>query len=149
LTNNNKRCRVIIYNFKKLLKQKNLFAVIFYGNKRTEISDEDSSVFFNTDWEIAMSMTEKDNILCYASQEFSDRNWFNIVLFAKESAKINVLTKEKHNYASRVLAPKRFSWVRLHNASLPKGISKESILQFKKTKYYNFDTMWFAERVYE
>lgn len=149
ITNDNRRCRVIIYNFEKLIKRKNIFAVVFYGYKRENTIDKENSEFFNTDWEIAMNMTGNNNILCYASQEFADGNWFNIVLFTKSSGKRDVKIKEKHSYAAYTLAPKRFSWVRLHNATLPKGLSNNMRVKYLSTKYYNFDKMWFAKREYK
>lgn len=149
ISNDNRRCRVIIYNFEKLIKKKNLFAVVFYGYKRENTTDKENSEFFNTDWEIAMSMTGNNNILCYASQELADGNWFNIVLFTKPEGKQDVKIKEKHNYAAYTLAPKRFSWVRLHNAIMPNGISGNLKVEYKSTKYYNFDKMWFAKREYQ
>lgn len=149
LNKKKRNSRIIVYDFKKLLIQKNIFCVVFYGNKRENLSKEDTDTFFNTDWEIAMSMVSSTNILCYASQELSDGNWFNLVLFTKESDKLHVTAKEKHSYAAYTLAPKRFTWVRLHNAIIPNGIADFTMIKFTKSNYYNFDTMWFGQRFYE
>ena len=129
--------------------EKNLFVVIFYANKRTNLTEEFNKHFFETDWGIAMNMMGNKNILCYASQELADGNWFNIVLFTNENDKHDVTTQEKHKYAAYTIAPKRFSWIRLHNAELPQGINNFSEIVLKKTNYYNFDENWFAVRKYE
>src|SRR5207249_1056942 len=115
-------CRIVLYDLDKLISEKNLFVVIFYADKRTNLSEQHNKEFFETDWKIAMSMMGNNNILCYASQELPDGNWFNIVLFIKDSDKQNVTVNETHKYAAYTLAPKRFTWIRLHNAILPAGI---------------------------
>lgn len=148
INKNRRTCRIVIYDLNKLLKEKNLFVVIFYANKRDNLSEEFNKEFFETDWGIAMTMMGNNNILCYASEEFSDGNWFNIVLFTKETDKHDVTSKDKHKYAAYEVAPKRFTWVRLHNASLPDGITNFKDIILKKTNYYNFDDNWFAVRKY-
>jgi hypothetical protein len=146
---NRKTCRIVIYDLETLLSKKNLFVVIFYANKRENLSEEFNKHFFETDWGIAMSMMGNKNILCYASQELSDGNWFNIVLFTNEKDKHDVISKEKHKYAAYTIAPKRFSWIRLHNALLPQGIATITDIILEKTNYYNFDENWFAMRKYQ
>lgn len=148
LRKNRRSCRIIVYNFKKLLFAKNIFIVVFYGNKREHLSPKFTKDFFHTDWEISMSLVNEKNILCYISQELYNGNWFNLVLFTKEDGKKEVVVKEKHAYAAYTLAPKRFSWVRLHNAILPNGLEAYKNIILTKTKYYNFDDMWFAMRRY-
>ena len=145
---NRRTSRIVIYDLNKLLVEKNLFVVIFYANKRENLTEEFTKHFFETDWGIAMNMMGSNNILCYASQELTDGNWFNIVLFTKESDKHEVVTNDKHKYAAYTVAPKRFSWIRLHNAFLPSGITNFTDIIMKKTKYYYFDENWFAERNY-
>ena len=145
---NRKTCRIVIYDLNKLLIEKDLFMVIFYANKRDNLTEEFNKEFFATDWGIAMGMMGNKNILCYASQEFTDGNWFNIVLFTEEKDKHEVTTKNKHKYAAYTVAPKRFSWIRLHNALLPQGISNFEDIILKKTNYYYFDDNWFAVRNY-
>jgi hypothetical protein len=140
--------RIIVYNLDALLTEKNLFVVIFYANKRQDLTEAFDKQFFKTDWEIAMSLMGNNNLLCYASQELVDGNWFNLVLFTKPSEKETVLASQTHNYAAYTLAPKRFTWIRLHNAYLPTGIMQYQDITIQKTKYYNFDQYWFAERVY-
>src|SRR5438105_1019324 len=84
INKNRRTCRIVLYDLNKLLSEKNLFVVIFYANKREHLSEAFNKEFFDTDWKIAMSMMGTDNILCYASQELPDGNWFNIVLFTKD-----------------------------------------------------------------
>src|SRR5690348_216468 len=40
--------RIIFYNLDTLLKEKNLFVVIFYANKRQNLSEEFNKKFFKT-----------------------------------------------------------------------------------------------------
>ena len=148
INKNRKTCRIVIYDLNKLIQEKNLFVVIFYANKRMNLTEEFNKKFFETDWGVAMTMMGNNNILCYASQELSDGNWFNIVLFTKEIGTHDVTTTDKHKYAAYEVAPKRFSWVRLHNAFLPQGITNFKDIVLRKTNYYNFDDNWFAVRKY-
>jgi hypothetical protein len=88
-----KSLRIIFYNVDKLISDNNLFVVIFFASKRKNITETENRDFFETDWNIAMSLLGNPTILCYASQELKDGNWFNIVLFTKESDKDHVLAK--------------------------------------------------------
>lgn len=149
INKNKKNSRIIIYDIDKLLAQKDLFVVIFYANKRENLTEKMQENFFETDWKIAMSMLGTNDILCYASQELTDGNWFNIVLFTKEISKHDVTGSDTHHYAAYKLAPERFSWIRLHNAQLPGGVMEHKNFIMKKTKYYDFNDHWFAAREYK
>lgn len=148
INRNRRSSRIIFYDLDKLFAQKQLFVVIFYAYKRDNLPEEFNQNFFETDWSIAMGMLGTDDILCYASQELADGNWFNIVLFTKELGKHSVTGSEQHHYAAYKLAPARFSWIRLHNAILPGGIVDHKDIVMKSTKYYDFDDNWFAVREY-
>lgn len=145
---NRRSLRIVLYDINTLIAEKDLFVVIFYADKRNNLSEEFNKQFFETDWKIAMSLMGSNAILCYASEELKDGNWFNVVLFSKESEKHTVLASDTHKYAAYKMAPKRFNWIRLHNALLPKGINEYKDILFQKTKYYNFDENWFAVRMY-
>ncbi|MEK7571294.1 MAG: hypothetical protein AAB553_03385 [Patescibacteria group bacterium] len=149
ITKSKKRCRIIMYDYKKLIKQREMHVVIFCGNQRKNLSKEFLKEYFNVDWEIVASMQESNTFLCYASQELADGNWFNLVLFTELAGKVHVTSKEKHSYAAYTLAQKKFSWVRLHNATLSQGLQDYQNIEFTKTSYYNFDSMWFAKRLYQ
>ena len=146
---NRRNLRIIFYDLDKLLHHKDLFVVIFYAHKRPNLSEEFNQEFFETDWKIAMGLMDSGNILCYASQELADGNWFNVVLFTKEADKHAVTGRSLHHHAAYELAPKRFDWIRLHNAYLPAGLMGHRELIMKSTKYYNFDDNWFAARSHE
>lgn len=141
--------RIVLYDIDRLLAEKNLFVVIFYADKRSGLTEEFNKEFFETDWKIAISLMGSNAILCYASEELKDGNWFNVVLFSKESEKHTVLASDTHQYAAYKMAPKRFNWIRLHNALLPNGITEYREIVFQKTRYYKFDENWFAVRTYE
>lgn len=141
--------RIIFYDFQRLLTAENLFVVVFYANMRRNLSRKFNKKYIATDWEIAMSLTPGDNILCYASQEQEDGNWFNLVLFTEEQAKHTVMGSHSHHHAVTDLASKRFSWIRLHNAYLPKGLRQCREIALTKSKYYGFDENWFAFRMYK
>ncbi len=149
INRNRRNLRIILYDLDKLLSEKNLFVVIFYAHRRPNLTEAFNKKFFETDWKIAMGMMGSGNILCYASQELADGDWFNVVLFTQEDDKHTVTKQSLHHYAAYELAPKRFDWIRLHNAYLPNGIMQHSELAVKKTKYYNFDEHWFAAREYQ
>jgi hypothetical protein len=148
INKNRKSCRIIFYDIDALFKQKDLFVVIFYAAKRENLSEASNENFFETDWKIAMSMLGTPTILCYASQELSDGNWFNLVLFTHEEKKHTVTAVPLHHHAAYELAPERFAWIRLHNAVLPGGILEHKRIVMTKSKYYNFDDNWFAFRDY-
>lgn len=140
--------RIILYDVEKLLAQKDLFVVVFYAHRRLGLTEAFNKEFFETDWKIAMSMMDEGSILCYASQELADGDWFNVVLFTEEAGKHDVKKRALHHHAAYILAPKRFEWIRLHNAVLPRGIMSHQELVYKKTKYYSFDDNWFGVREY-
>lgn len=148
LNQDDKCTRIILYNIEQLYSARDIFAVVFYANTRPHLTKKFNQDYTRTDWEIAMSQTGSDNILCYVSQELEDGNWFNVVLFTQEAAKHNVMAVEMHKFAAYTLAPKRFNWIRLHNAHLPNGIMASQDIALLKTKYYDFDQNWFAFRVY-
>jgi hypothetical protein len=139
--------RIIIYDLDELVRRKDLFVVVFYGHRRDHAESNDNQ-FFTTDWQIAMNLMGTSGILCYASQQLTDGNWFNIVIFPDEQSKHDVKKDPKHHYASHVLAPQRFDWVRLHNASLPQGMTDIGQFNLSSTKYFEFDSNWFAHRTH-
>jgi hypothetical protein len=147
--NRSKRsCRIIVHNIDALLQKKNLAMVGFYGHDRGTLTPELNKEYAETDWKILTSMIDSNDMLCYASQQLSSGNWFNIVLFTEESKKQVVKAKDAHKYAAYVLAPKRFQWVRIQNAILPDGMANYGAITFIRTRYYEFDDYWFATREY-
>ncbi len=147
ISRDRREIRIIIYNLDELIRRDDIFTVIFFGHRRDQPL-VDSNELFATDWQIAMNLMGTSGILCYASQQLPDGNWFNVVLFPDEQGKHDVKKDPKHHYAAHVLAPKRFDWVRLHNGTLPKGLAEASQFKLTTTKYYYFDSNWYAHRAH-
>lgn len=151
ISHDRRETRIIIYDLDELVQRDDLFTVIYFGHRREQPKQDDERLdqeLFAADWQIAMNLMGSSRILCYASQQLADGNWFNVVLFPQEQDKHDVKRDPKHHYAAHVLAPQRFDWVRLHNGLLPKGLPQTKQFKLTTTKYYEFDANWFAHRAH-
>jgi hypothetical protein len=87
-------------------------------------------------------------VLSYSSLELAGGDWGNLILLAGEAACEHWRVSERHADATRVLAPRHYTHVRLHRGILPGGVRAGRAPVLRRTKYFDYqggDT-WRAER---
>ena len=102
------------------------------------------------DSRLVEEMRTQDHMLCYCSVEREDGNWCNLVLIRTPQGIDHWREGHQHSYATHVLSPQCYQWIRLHNGVLPQGLASPHI-ELTRTKYYDFGSGdgndWRAVRV--
>jgi hypothetical protein len=137
--------RLIVVDPAALRNAPQLTLVGFFGQRRpggeTELVDQ-------VDTELVSELMAHRGLLAYCSILLTDGEYGNLVLFADEVAKLHWSTSARHAYAARVLSPKYYESVRLHNGYLPGGLFSGLAPVLERTKYFDYRGMlpWRGER---
>jgi hypothetical protein len=130
--------RLIVCDLAGLRAAGPLVLVGFFGQRRpggdTELVDQ-------VDTDLISELLTHTGLLSYCSVLLNDGEYANLVLFRDETAKLHWSTSERHAYAARVLSPKYYESVRLHNGCLPGGLFADQPLQLVRTIYLDYRGM--------
>jgi hypothetical protein len=138
--------RTILFDERRLGDGRDLVWVGFFGVKRPDV---DSAPLKDVDDELVRELPGgHPNILSYSSLGLGDGNWGNLILLDGDEAREHWRTSERHAHAARVLAPRHYEHVRLHQGVLPGGACRGCALVLRRTKYYDYrdGATWRAER---
>ncbi len=138
--------RLALYTHPRQLERELKF-VGFVSQRRAIVDPSIEQAIAACDQQLVLDMARHPDLLSYCSLELSDGNWFNLVLFA--SADGDFTMPAIHEYASRLLAPDYYEWIRLHFGEMPGGL-KGSKMCLQATRYYTFgpaeQTNFFVKR---
>jgi len=142
--------RIIIVNRAALLSHAPLVAVGFCGHKRHHLSPGLLDEMSELDAKLVEDMRAQSHMLSYCSVERTDGNWCNLVLIRTPQGIEQWRDGQRHAYATELLSPQYYQWIRLHNGLLPRGLASPHI-EITRTKYYDFgdgngDETWRAIR---
>jgi hypothetical protein len=130
--------RLIVSDATGLRAAPNLTLVGFFGQRRP---DADPMPVSQIDSELIGELDEHPGLLSYCSLLLENGDYGNIVLFASEEAKYHWATSNRHAYAVRVISPKYYATVRLHNVIVPGGLAGGIAPRFESTKYLDYRAM--------
>jgi hypothetical protein len=137
--------RTIICDERRLGDGRDLGWVGFFGVKRRDI---DSTPLTVRDDELVREFPAHSGILSYSSVELGGGDWGNLILLDGDEAREHWRTSPRHADAARVLAPRHYTDVRLHQGVLPGGLRAGRAPVLRRTKYYDYQgsETWRAER---
>lgn len=140
--------RLILCDVAALRQRNPLLLVGFFGQRR---AGADPAPIDQVDNDLIGELMAHPGLLSYCSILLPDGEYGNIVLFDGERAKLHWSTSERHAYAARVLSPKYYESVRLHNGHLHDGLFAGAPPVIAATKYLDYRGMlpWRGMRVNE
>lgn len=130
--------RLIICDAVGLRSAEPLVLVGFFGQRRP---GGDTELVNQVDTDLISELLAHRGLLSYCSILLDDGEYGNLVLFRDEAAKLHWSTSERHAYAARVLSPKYYESVRLHNGTLPSGLFAHPPLVLERTLYLDYRGM--------
>lgn len=138
--------RLIICDATALRQPQPILLVGFFGQRR---AGADPTPIDQVDADLIAELTSHPGLLSYCSILLADGEYGNVVLFSDEAAKLHWATSERHAYAARMLSPKYYESVRLHNGHLPDGLFAVAPPVIAATKYVDYRGMlpWRGVRV--
>jgi hypothetical protein len=137
--------RAIVCDERRLVDGRELTWVGFFAVKRRDVDPAPLTV---RDDELIREFPAHPGILSYSSLELSGGDWGNLILLGGDGAREHWRASERHAHATRVLAPRHYTDVRLHQGVLPGGVLAGAELLLRRTKYYDYrgGATWRAER---
>ncbi len=129
--------RIALYQPQALLTLKELCFVGFLSKKKQQLDEQIITAIDDVDEQMLVELANISGLLSYSSLQLRDGNWCNLVLFRDTSVKTRLKSSEVHSYAAHKLAPHYYQWIRLHNGTMPDGLSGGSFV-LQKTHLYVF-----------
>jgi hypothetical protein len=130
--------RLILCDAASLRTASRLTLVGFFGQRRPDV---DPTPVNQIDSELIGELGDHPGLLSYCSLLMENGDYGNIVLFVSEEAKYHWATSNRHAYAVRVISPKYYATVRLHNGIVPGGLAAGVAPVFESTKYLDYRAM--------
>lgn len=138
--------RVIICDDDALRTESAPTLVGFFAQKRFGL---DHARLTEVDDQLVAEFPRHPGILSYSSIALSDGDWGNLVILRSSSDGQRWREGDRHAWAARDLAPAHYRSVRLHNGWLPGGLLSEADPVLLRTRYWDYEAGWRAERVLE
>jgi len=137
--------RVVLCDERRLRASRAPELVGFFAERRPEL---DHTPLTTTDDELILEFPAHPGILSYSSLELADGNWGNLIVIDPPDAREHWRTSPKHAWATRELAPRHYTIVRLHHGRFPGGLLSGRDPVLVRTRYHDFrgPTPWRAER---
>ena len=137
--------RAILCDVRRLSDGRDLSWVGFFAVKRRDVDPAPLTV---RDDELIQEFPGHPGILSYSSLALGDGDWGNLILLDGEEAREHWRVSERHAHATRELAPRHYTDVRLHQGLLPGGVRAGRKPVLRRTKYYDYRdaVVWRAER---
>jgi hypothetical protein len=137
--------RLIMCDRERLVSHPGPCVVGFFGQRRT---GTDITPLEDANTAIVAEFTKYPGILSYSSMELAEGNWANMVMHDDPVDTEYWRRSALHVQAVRLLSPKYYHSVRIHNARLSEPLLDDPEIVLLRTKYYAFDgdDVWRAER---
>lgn len=152
LTHDDRRqLRIVINQWSALTDGEDIQVVGFFGQRREEVDPMIDADKDTIDDELIQEFPSYPGVLSYSSLEMPSGEYGNLVLLRGAEAAGHWMTSARHSYATRVIAPKFYCTIRLHNAAIAGGLGSNNDIVMQRTKYYDFrgDWPWLAVREYD
>ena len=126
-------------------RHKELCFVGFFGERHLDRSMEPLE---SANAELVLEFRNYPGILSYSSMELYDGNWANLVIHDVPKAREYWRSSERHAEAAERLSPQFYQSVRIHNGTIPGGLSGGGDVVIQTTKYWDYrkSRVWQAVR---
>ncbi len=143
--------RIALYNVPELWRRQQLAFVGFVSGRQTAAPPHIVEEIHRTDAKLVQALSGISGLLAYASLELRAGAWYNLVVLNGADVRSQLKGLPIHSYASQMLAPQYYEWIRLHMGRMPDGLASK-MLVLEKTKHYTFQqsgqTFHMQERMY-
>jgi hypothetical protein len=129
--------RMLLFAPRELLKTTDIGFVGFVSKRRQHAEQHVIDDIFRADALMQAELKRIPGLLSYSSLELHPGLWYNLVLFRDESVKEHIKHSETHRHAAYDLSPSYYAWIRLHNGTLPGGLTRQKFC-LTSTKHYRF-----------
>jgi hypothetical protein len=136
------RLRVVVTQPETLRAGRDLPLVGFFGHRRPVVPPAIDVDKDTIDTELIAEFPDYPGVLSYCSMALNEADFGNLVVLAGPDSSDHWLTSARHAYAARVIAPKYYSTIRLHNGVLPGGLPSGQAPVLVRTKYYDYRNEW-------
>jgi hypothetical protein len=126
-------------------RHKELCFVGFFGERHMDRSAEPLE---QANADLILEFRNYPGILSYSSMELYDGNWANLVIHDLPRAREYWRSSQRHAEAAERLAPQFYQSVRIHNGTIPGGLSGGGDIVIQTTKYWDYrkSQLWQAVR---
>ena len=107
----------------------------FFGERHLDRSMEPLE---RANAELVLEFRNYPGILSYSSMELYDGNWANLVIHDVPRAREYWRSSERHAEAAERLSPEFYRNVRIHNGTIPGGLSGGGDVVIHTTKYWDY-----------
>jgi hypothetical protein len=117
----------------------------FFGERHLDRSMEPLE---RANADLVLEFRNYPGILSYSSMELYDGNWANLVIHDVPKAREYWRSSERHAEAAERLSPEYYRSVRIHNGTIPGGLSGGGNAVIHTTKYWDYTStpVWRAFR---
>lgn len=129
--------RVIIYAPCELCASNELRFVGFVSQRSLAADQQVIDEIFCADQMMLTEIAHVPGLLSYSSLELRSGHWYNLVVLRDSGVKLHIRDTETHRNAAHHLSPAYYEWIRLHNGTMPGGLTCLE-MHLKSTKYYFF-----------
>lgn len=129
--------RIALYQCQRLLQQSQLAFVGFISRKKDKLDTSVIDEIHSVDKALLVEMAANPGILSYSSLELRNGIWYNLVVMDKSEARNQVLASDTHTYSAYQLAPRYYTWIRLHTGIMTYGIAHDT-MKIVRTRHYLF-----------
>lgn len=138
--------RVIVCDLETLTaRHEELCFVGFFGERHL---DRPAEPLESANAELVLEFRNYPGILSYSSMELYDGNWANLVIHDLPRAREYWRSSERHVEAAERLSTEFYRNVRIHNGTIPGGLSGGGNVVIQTTKYWDYTSkrVWRAFR---
>jgi hypothetical protein len=137
-----RRLRAVVTQLEALRRPQDVLLVGFFGHRRPDVPpdvDEDKDTI---DAELIAELPQYPGVLGYSTVEINTADYGNLVLLERPESAEEWRTSARHGFAARVIAPRYYTTIRLHNGVLPGGLFSGQAPVLLRTKYYDYRGEW-------
>jgi hypothetical protein len=131
------RHRIVFYKPATLFTEEELSFVGFVSGQHVV---EDASIrneLQYADQDMLAQLMHIPGLLGYSSLEVQPGRWYNLVVMRNLGTMADLKQINRHQYAAYQLAPRAYSWIRIHSGIFPGGLARNAP-RLLKTKHYSF-----------
>jgi len=129
--------RIALYQPEILRQLETISFVGFVSAWQDRVDEMARAELYRMDQQIFPALLRIPGLLGYSSLELRPGRWYNLVLLQNLATGTELKESGAHQYAAYQLAPRVYSWIRLHNGVFPGGLAAMQP-KLLTTKHYSF-----------
>lgn len=131
------RHRIVFYKPASLFSEEELSFVGFVSGRHIVQDSAIGDELQYADQDMLAQLIHIPGLLGYSSLEVQPGRWYNLVVMHNLETKDDLKQINRHQHAAYQLAPRAYSWIRIHSGIFPGGLLRNTP-RLLKTKHYAF-----------